>query len=86
MGALPSLSRFELQCLRKLWNRKEGTVRDIHRELEDRGVFVQSRGKKTLKEEMPQAYKDISHVVEVVHQANLARKVARLKPLGVIKG
>lgn len=33
MKSLPSLSRFELQCLRKLWNRKEGTVRDIHGDL-----------------------------------------------------
>jgi BlaI family penicillinase repressor len=35
MRQLPSLSRFELQCLRKLWNRKEGTVRDIHGSLDD---------------------------------------------------
>ncbi len=60
--------------------------RAIHRELEDIGVFVQSRGKRTLKEEMPQAYKNISQVVDVVHKAGLARKVARLKPMGVIKG
>ena len=60
--------------------------RAIHRELEDIGIFVQSRGKRTLKEEMPEAYKDISQVVEVVHQAGLAQKVARLRPLGVIKG
>ena len=60
--------------------------RAIHRELEDKGIFVQSRGKRTLKEEMPEAYKDVSQVVEVVHEADLARKVARLRPLGVIKG
>ena len=60
--------------------------RAIHRELEDKGVFVQSRGKRTLKEEMPEAYKDVSLVVEVVHKAGLAQKVARLRPLGVIKG
>jgi tRNA-splicing ligase RtcB len=60
--------------------------RAIHRELEDKGIFVQSRGKRTLKEEMPDAYKDVSQVVEVVHQADLAKKVARLSPLGVIKG
>jgi tRNA-splicing ligase RtcB len=60
--------------------------RAIHRELEDKGIFVQSRGKRTLKEEMPEAYKDVSQVVEVVHQADLAKKVARLSPLGVIKG
>ena len=60
--------------------------RSIHRELEDKGIFVQSRGKKTLKEEMPDAYKDVSQVVGVVHDAGLATKVARLRPLGVIKG
>jgi tRNA-splicing ligase RtcB len=60
--------------------------RAIHRELEDKGIFVQSRGKRTLKEEMPEAYKDISQVVQVVHEAGLARKVARLRPVGVIKG
>jgi tRNA-splicing ligase RtcB len=60
--------------------------RSIHRELEDKGVFVQSRGKKTLKEEMPEAYKDVSQIVDVVHKAGLAKKVARLRPLGVIKG
>ena len=65
---------------------KRAKGRAIHRELEDKGIFVQSRGKRTLKEEMPEAYKDISQVVEVVHEAGLAHKVARLKPLGVIKG
>jgi tRNA-splicing ligase RtcB len=65
---------------------KKAKGRAIHRELEDIGVFVQSRGKRTLKEEMPQAYKNISQVVEVVHKAGLARKVARLRPMGVIKG
>jgi tRNA-splicing ligase RtcB len=60
--------------------------RSIHRELEDKGIIVQSRGKLTLKEEMPEAYKDVSQVVEVVHESGLAKKVARLRPLGVIKG
>jgi BlaI family penicillinase repressor len=35
MGHLPDLSRFELQCLRKLWSRREATVRDIHQDLDD---------------------------------------------------
>jgi tRNA-splicing ligase RtcB len=60
--------------------------RAIHRELEDKGIFVQSRGKTTLKEEISEAYKDVSLVVEAVHLAGLAKKVARLRPLGVIKG
>jgi tRNA-splicing ligase RtcB len=65
---------------------KTAKGRAIHRELADKGIFVQSRGKKTLQEEMPDAYKDVSQVVDVVHQAGLAKKVARLSPLGVIKG
>jgi tRNA-splicing ligase RtcB (3'-phosphate/5'-hydroxy nucleic acid ligase) len=60
--------------------------RSILRELRNKGIFVQSRGKKTLKEEMPDAYKDVSRVVEVVHEAGLAIKVAKLRPLGVVKG
>lgn len=65
---------------------KAAKGRAINRELEDKGIFVQSRGKRTLKEEMPEAYKDVSQVVEVVHKAGLAKKVARLRPIGVIKG
>ena len=65
---------------------KRAKGRSISRELEDKGIYVQSRGKKTLKEEMPEAYKDVSQVVEVVHCAGLATKVARLRPLGAIKG
>ena len=65
---------------------KAAKGRAIYRELEDKGIYVQSRGRTTLKEEMPEAYKDISLVVEAVHMAGLAKKVARLRPLGVIKG
>jgi tRNA-splicing ligase RtcB len=60
--------------------------RSIFRELENKGIYVHSRGKRTIKEEMPDAYKDVSQVVEVVHKSGLAKKVARLRPLGVIKG
>jgi tRNA-splicing ligase RtcB len=74
----------------RILSRKQATKmakgRAIHRELEDKGIFVQSRGKRTLKEEMPEAYKDVSQVVDAVHEAGLAKKVARLRPLGVIKG
>lgn len=65
---------------------KRAKGRGIAQELEEKGIIVQSRGKRTLKEEMPEAYKDVSQVVEVVHQAGLAKKVARLRPLGVVKG
>jgi tRNA-splicing ligase RtcB len=65
---------------------KASKGRSIHRELEDKGIFVQSRGKQTLREEIPEAYKDVSQVVEVIHKTGLAKKIARLRPLGVIKG
>jgi len=60
--------------------------RSIHRELLDRGIEVISRGKKTLAEEMSDAYKDVARVVGVVASAGLSRRVARLEPMGVIKG
>lgn len=65
---------------------KRAKGRAIDRELEDMGIYVQSKGKRTLKEEIPEAYKDVTQVVEVVSRAGLARRVARLRPLGVIKG
>jgi tRNA-splicing ligase RtcB len=60
--------------------------RAIWRELEDKGIIVRSAGRGTLAEEMSDAYKDISNVVDVVHRAGISRKVARLRPLGVVKG
>ena len=60
--------------------------RAIRRELEDRGITVRAAGRGTLAEEMSEAYKDVSDVVDVVHNAGLSKKVARLRPIGVIKG
>lgn len=60
--------------------------RAIWREMEDQGIIVRATGRHTLAEEMPEAYKDISNVVDVVHNAGLSKRVARLRPLGVIKG
>jgi tRNA-splicing ligase RtcB (3'-phosphate/5'-hydroxy nucleic acid ligase) len=60
--------------------------RAINRELEDRGIYVRGAGLGTIVEEISEAYKDVAQVVEVVHKAGLSKKVARLKPLGVIKG
>ena len=65
---------------------KRARGRSIHRELADRGIEVISRGKKTLGEEMSEAYKDVARVVSVVEKAGLSRLVARLEPMGVIKG
>jgi UTP-glucose-1-phosphate uridylyltransferase len=57
----------------------------IH-ELERAGVIARSRSRDGLAEEQPAAYKDVDVVVDVVHRAGLSSKVARLRPLGVIKG
>ncbi len=60
--------------------------RNIARELLSRGIEVVSRGKKTLAEEMSEAYKDVARVVAVVAAAGISRIVARVEPMGVIKG
>jgi len=66
--------------------RKAARGRSIVREMEDRGILVRADGYATIAEEMPEAYKDVADVVEVVHGAGISRKVARLVPLAVIKG
>ena len=66
--------------------KKQSRGRSIQRELEDRGTLVRWTGRHTLAEEMPDAYKDISRVVDVVHGAGISRKVARLRPIAVVKG
>ncbi|MGB2987768.1 MAG: RtcB family protein [Phycisphaerae bacterium] len=60
--------------------------RSIKRELLDRGVIAKARGRTGLDEEQPEAYKDVLQVVDVLHNADISRRVAKLKPLGVIKG
>jgi len=60
--------------------------RRIDRELAEAGVTAKCRHWKGLAEEQPDAYKDVDLVVDVVHRAGLARKVARLRPIGVVKG
>jgi tRNA-splicing ligase RtcB len=66
--------------------KKAARGRSIAREMADRGIVVRSDGRETLAEEMPEAYKDVTDVVNVVHAAGLSRKVAKLVPVGVIKG
>jgi tRNA-splicing ligase RtcB len=66
--------------------KKAARGRPIVREMEDRGIFVRADGYATLAEEIPEAYKDVAEVVDVVDRAGISRKVARLVPLAVIKG
>ncbi len=65
---------------------KAAKGRAITRELEDKGIIVKGASRGTIVEEIPDAYKDVNDVVNVVHQAGISRKVAKLVPMGVIKG
>jgi tRNA-splicing ligase RtcB len=65
---------------------KEAAGRRIDKELEARGIIARAQSRKGLAEEQPKAYKDVDAVVDVVHRAGLSSKVARLRPIGVIKG
>ncbi len=66
--------------------KKKARGRRLLEELEAQGVVVMAAGMRTVAEEMPEAYKDVADVVDVVAKAGISRKVAQLKPIGVIKG
>ena len=66
--------------------RKGRDARQEQQKLEDAGILVRSESRDGILEELPEAYKNVDEVIEVVHNAGLARKVARLRPMGVIKG
>jgi len=65
---------------------KAARGRRIDRELAEGGVVARARGRDALAEEMPEAYKDVRDVVDVVHRFGISTRVARLRPIGVIKG
>jgi tRNA-splicing ligase RtcB len=65
---------------------EEAAGRRIDKELEARGVIARAQSRRGLAEEQPKAYKNVDDVVDVVDRAGLSRKVARMRPIGVIKG
>jgi len=65
---------------------KAAKGRAITRELADKGIIVKGASRGTIVEEIPDAYKDVTEVVNVVHYAGISRKVVKLVPMGVIKG
>lgn len=74
----------------RVWSRthamKEVSGYEVKSRLEKEGILVLSTSTKTLAEETPEAYKDVDEVVEVAHAAGISKKVARMRPVGVIKG
>jgi tRNA-splicing ligase RtcB len=77
-GAGRKLSRHKAKQLAR--------ARNAPRELEARGILVRAATRATVDEEIPEAYKDVARVVDVVHAAGIGRKVAQLRPVGVVKG
>jgi tRNA-splicing ligase RtcB len=65
---------------------KNAKGRNLIEELKQKGIVIQAKGYKTIAEEMPGAYKDVSDVVNVMHKEGIIKKVAKLRPVGVIKG
>ncbi len=65
---------------------KQHPADKVEGELRAGGIYLRAMNRRIISEEAPGAYKDIDNVVEVSHQAGLTKKVARLKPLGVVKG
>ncbi len=65
---------------------KRGHGRALTEELKNRGVTVLAKDRRTLAEEMPEAYKDVAEVVDILHGARITTKVIEIKPVGVIKG
>jgi tRNA-splicing ligase RtcB len=66
--------------------KKETSADQLLKEMKGKGIIVRCESRSGLTEEKPDAYKDVSRVVDVVHGAGIAKKVAKLVPLAVMKG
>jgi len=67
-------------------SKKQSQGINIDQEMARRGVVARYRGRGTMAEEMPHAYKDVADVVETMELAGISKRVARFRPVGVIKG
>jgi tRNA-splicing ligase RtcB len=66
--------------------KKSVYAQNARQRLEEMGIVVRAESRDGITEEIPEAYKDVDVVIDIVHNAGLAKRVARLKPIGVIKG
>ncbi|MEW5705859.1 MAG: RtcB family protein, partial [Actinomycetota bacterium] len=66
--------------------KKKVNAQELRQNLESMGIKVIAGSLGLLSEEAPVAYKDVSQVVEVCHKSGIAKKVAKMRPLGVLKG
>ncbi len=101
MGTASYLMRGRKTTMKKSWGstchgagrvmsrtgaRKKFRVDQIKKELSDKGIYVRAASNKVLQEESPGAYKEVNNVVEITHNAGLSKIVARMVPIGVMKG
>lgn len=74
----------------RVWSRTraldETRNRDVARELKSKGILVLAASGEVLREEVPDAYKDVDVVVDICHKAGISKKVAKMRPVGVVKG
>ena len=66
--------------------KKTFNFHQLLQDLEKKGIVIHAQSRATVTEEAPGVYKDVTEVVDVVHKAGLARKVCRMRPVGVVKG
>jgi tRNA-splicing ligase RtcB len=66
--------------------KKGRDINQVKAQLASQGIVVKSASKDGILEEVPEAYKDVNEVARVVEEAGIARRVVRLKPIGVVKG
>ncbi len=66
--------------------RRNFTEENVKKSLNDKGIFIKALTRDGVVEETPEAYKDVDSVVNVSHNLGIATKVAKLVPIGVIKG
>ena len=74
------------RALSRRASKRQVNVAQLEKELNEKGIYVRAGSRNGVAEEAPEAYKDIDLVIETVHRANIALKVARLRPVSVIKG
>lgn len=74
------------RALSRRASKRQVNVAQLEKELNEKGIYVRAGSRSGVAEEAPEAYKDIDLVIETVHRANIALKVARLRPVSVIKG
>ncbi len=74
------------RTMSRLRAKREYTAEGVKEQLHDYGVTIRAASLKGISEEAPGAYKDVDEVIKVSDDAGIARKVARMRPIGVIKG